>query len=211
LRRERLGCSRLKIRWTELTSTYTWQEFSMLEKLLERIARALDKAALPYMIIGGQAVLLYGEPRLTKDIDITLGAGLERLPEVIAAASTAELKLLVDPELFTRQTMVLPCSDAESGIRVDFILSFSPFEQIAISRARPVRMGTTDVKFASLEDLTIHKLIAGRARDLEDVTSILLKNPDTDLSYIRHWLHEFEAATDEPFAERLSAVLKEIG
>jgi len=25
------------------------------------------------MVIGGQAVLLYGEPRLTKDIDITLG------------------------------------------------------------------------------------------------------------------------------------------
>jgi len=182
----------------------------MLEKLLERIARALDKAGLPYMIIGGQAVLLYGEPRLTKDIDITLEAGLERLPEVIAAALSAELKLLVEPEPFTRQTMVLPCSDAESGIRVDFILSFSPFEQIAISRARLVRMGTTEVKFASIEDLTVHKLIAGRARDLEDVTTILLKNRDVDLSYIRYWLHEFEAATGEPFAERLSAVLKEI-
>jgi hypothetical protein len=31
------------------------------------------------MIIGGQAVLLYGEPRLTRDIDITLGVSAEHL------------------------------------------------------------------------------------------------------------------------------------
>jgi hypothetical protein len=31
------------------------------------------------MVIGGQAVLLYGEPRLTKDIDIALGIGIDGL------------------------------------------------------------------------------------------------------------------------------------
>ena len=35
------------------------------------------------MVIGGQAVLVYGEPRFTKGIDITLGAGVERLDEVL--------------------------------------------------------------------------------------------------------------------------------
>ena len=45
----------------------------MFEELIVKIARELKKADLPYMIIGGQAVLLYGAPRLTKDIDITLG------------------------------------------------------------------------------------------------------------------------------------------
>jgi hypothetical protein len=44
----------------------------MFEKLLSKIGRCLDKHSLPYMIIGGQAVLLYREPRLTRDIDITL-------------------------------------------------------------------------------------------------------------------------------------------
>lgn len=29
------------------------------------------------MIIGGQAVMVYGEPRLTKDIDITLGVDIK--------------------------------------------------------------------------------------------------------------------------------------
>ncbi|GAH87084.1 unnamed protein product, partial [marine sediment metagenome] len=30
------------------------------------------------MIIGGQAVLLYGEPRLTRDIDVTLGDDIDK-------------------------------------------------------------------------------------------------------------------------------------
>ena len=45
----------------------------MFESLIVKIAEELKKADLSYMIIGGQAVLLYGTPRLTKDIDITLG------------------------------------------------------------------------------------------------------------------------------------------
>ncbi len=44
----------------------------MSQNLLTRLARALDEAHIPYMIIGGQAVLLYGEPRLTRDVDVTV-------------------------------------------------------------------------------------------------------------------------------------------
>jgi len=51
----------------------------LFEELLARIASALSRGNLPYMVIGGQAVLLYGEPRLTKDIDITLGIPIDRL------------------------------------------------------------------------------------------------------------------------------------
>lgn len=42
----------------------------MFQKLLTKIAQKLNSFQLPSMVIGGQAVLLYGEPRLTKDIDI---------------------------------------------------------------------------------------------------------------------------------------------
>jgi hypothetical protein len=57
----------------------------MFENLLERIAQSLKNNGIPYMVIGGQAVLLYGEPRLTKVIDITLGADLTRLQDVLSA------------------------------------------------------------------------------------------------------------------------------
>jgi len=171
----------------------------MFKELLEEIARALDESAIPYMVIGGQAVLVYGEPRLTKDIDVTLGADLERLQDVLAAARRAGLSPLVDPEEFTRQTMVLPCSHAATGIRVDLIFSNSPFERQAIARANRVKIGVTEVCFASADDLIIHKIIAGRPRDLEDVRCILLKNPAVDRKYVRRWLEEFSSALGEPF------------
>lgn len=54
----------------------------MIEELIARIARSLDNEKVPYMIIGGQAVLLYGRPRLTRDIDITLGVDTNRFEDL---------------------------------------------------------------------------------------------------------------------------------
>ena len=67
----------------------------MLESLLEKTAAALENAAIPYMIIGGQAVLVYGEPRLTKDIDITLGVGLDRLAATPRVSQTHRFLALI--------------------------------------------------------------------------------------------------------------------
>ena len=165
----------------------------MYTSVLEKIARTLSVAAIPYMIIGGQAVLLYGEPRLTKDVDVTLGVDLEGLPEMIRLIEQMQFDLLADPETFTRQTLVLPCQDPDTGVRVDFIFSFSAFEQEALRRVNGVLINDTEVCFASIEDLIIHKMEAGRPRDLEDVKSVLNRNPDIDASYLRYWLQAFSA------------------
>ncbi len=34
------------------------------------------------------------------------------------------------------------------------------------------------------------KIFAGRPRDIEDARTVLLKNPDIDVQYIRKWLKE---------------------
>lgn len=162
------------------------------------------------MLIGGQAVLVYGEPRLTKDIDISLGTGPEKLPDVLAIARNLKLKVLVEsPQEFVRETMVLPCLESESGIRVDFIFAVSPYEQRALERVHQVKIGSAQVRFASPEDLIIHKMIAGRPRDLEDVQSVLLKNPGVELAYIRRWLMEFSVALKEPFDKSFEELLRE--
>jgi hypothetical protein len=182
----------------------------MFECLLEKIALALDQAAVPYMVIGGQAVLLHGEPRLTKDIDVTLGVGLDRLQEIRSLVNTIGLSPLVDPEDFTLRTMVLPCSDPDSGIRVDFVFSFSPYERHAIASALRVRIRNADVRFATAEDLVIHKVIAGRPRDLEDVRIILLKNLGIDIDYVRRWLSDFTSALAEDFSSRFEKIWESV-
>lgn len=164
------------------------------------------------MVIGGQAVLVYGEPRLTKDIDVTLGVGLDRLDAV--ERLTARLHLRILPKAlreFVKKTMTLPALEEKSGIRVDFIFSFSPYERQAIERARTVRFGRTPVKFASLEDLIIHKLIAGRPRDLEDVKSVVLKNPRYNRAYITGWLKKFDQSLGGNFLNVFRKVEKELG
>jgi len=163
------------------------------------------------MIIGGQAVLLYGEIRLTKDIDITLGTGIEGLNKIKDIISFLDFKVLVDDlEDFVKKTMVIPVIDEKSNIRIDFILSFSPYERQAINRARIIKLGKSTVKFASLEDIVIHKIIAGRARDIEDVRSILIKNSSYDREYIFMWLKEFDLSLEENFCEKFKDVMKNL-
>lgn len=183
----------------------------MFQKLIAKIASKLNELGIPYMVIGGQAVLLYGEPRMTKDIDITLGVGVDELTKIILLAGDLKLRILPErPEEFVNQFMVIPVIDEKSGIKVDFIFSFTFYEKEAISRARKINIEKISVNFASLEDIIIHKIFAGRARDLEDVRIILLKNPNYNKGYILKWLAEFDKSLGEEYIGRFEGILKEL-
>jgi hypothetical protein len=162
-------------------------------KLIARLTRELRARQLSFMLIGGQAVLLHGEPRLTQDIDVTLGIGPNRLDEVLAACRALGLQPLPsDTERFVRDTFVLPAADPKSGIRVDLIFSTTVYEATAIGRAVRVELAGELVPFASAEDLILHKLFAGRARDLEDAHGVVRrKGPDLDWAYLRRWAADF--------------------
>lgn len=183
----------------------------MFQNLLKRIGRGLDKIGIPYMVVGGQAILLYGEPRLTKDIDITLGVGIDELEKIKSVTKKLKLKALVNKvDAFVKETMVLPVIDERSAIRVDFIFSHSLYEKHAIQRAKNIEFGKTTVRFASLEDVVIYKVIAGRPRDIEDIKSVLLKNPRYDTAYITKWLKDFDRSLGENFLETFKRIVKEI-
>ena len=161
----------------------------MFEKLLVSIAKQFDKNNIPYIIIGGQAVLLYGEPRLTKDIDITIGLNIDMVDKIVKIMQEISLKPLPkDIHQFVKQTMVLPLIEPGSGTRVDVIFSFSQFEQEALKRANVVTIKNTGVRYASLEDMIIFKVFSGRPRDIEDARKILVKNKNADIKFIKEQL-----------------------
>jgi hypothetical protein len=169
----------------------------MFEELIVRLASEFKRADLAYMIIGGQAVLLYGNPRMTKDIDITLGVNVDELGRVIGIVEAALLEVIPrNFKDFVERTFVLPTRDPVTNIRVDFIFSFSPYERQAIARARAIILQETPVMFATLEDIIIHKIFAGRPRDIEDVQSMIIKNPGFDRDYTRKWLKQFDESQD---------------
>ena len=165
----------------------------MFEKLIRKTAQQLDKEKIPYMIIGGQAVLLYGTPRLTRDIDITLGIDVDKFLSIKNLCKKLNFNILPkNPEGFAKSTNVLPVEESKLKIRIDFIFSFMPYEKQAIEKAKKVLIDGYPVKFASCEDVIIHKMFAGRAIDEEDVKNILTKNKNKiDFKYIGKWLLEF--------------------
>lgn len=185
----------------------------MIEKLIKKIALHLDKNQIPYMIIGGQAVLLYGTPRLTRDIDITLGIDTDKFLLIEKICKKLGLKILPrNPKDFARETKVLPAEETKLKIRVDFIFSFTPYEKQAIMRRKNVPMNGYPVKFASCEDVIIHKMFAGRAIDKEDVKNILIKNRNKiNLKYIKRWLLSFNRLSEQRGILRsFNSLLKQI-
>lgn len=185
----------------------------MIEKLIKRIAKHLDEFQIPYMIIGGQAVLLYGTPRLTRDIDMTLGIDTDKYLLIEKVCKKSGLKILPEnPEEFAKETKVLPVEETRLKIRVDFIFSFTPYEKQAIERTRIILMNGYSVKFASCEDVIIHKMFAGRAIDEEDVKNILIKNRNKiDIEYIRKWLSEFGRVPEQRgILEKFNSLLGQI-
>lgn len=183
----------------------------MFEELLKALAQGLDRARLPYMVFGGQAVLLYGEPRLTRDIDITVGVEPSQSAPVLAVIAQLGLHVLIsDVEDFLRQTFVLPVLHRESGVRIDFVFAQTQYEHQAISRARDVPLAEVNVRFVSLDDLIVQKVIAGRPRDLEDVKTVVLKNPGFDRAYVEKWLQEFDQETDSRFQLTFQQMMAEL-
>jgi len=185
---------------------------STASQLLAALAQHLDKRGVPYMIIGGQAVLVYGEPRVTRDIDVTVGLTPARFHDILPIVEAVGLTPLVDaPEAFARQNFVVPYDHRPTGLRVDVIFSFTPYEEEALRRARAISVGGQRVRFASPEDVVVHKIFAGRPRDLEDARGILAKTPAIDQGYVRRWLRELAAVSDRPLEDVFATLARELG
>ncbi|MFI5144852.1 MAG: nucleotidyltransferase [Ignavibacteria bacterium] len=179
-----------------------------LNKILECLAESFEKAKIPYMVVGGQAVLVYGEPRLTNDVDFNLGIGPQDADKLLNIGKELGLNVLVkEPYEFVIRNYVLPMADPESGLRMDFIFGITDYEKIAIARAKDISIENRMVKYCSKEDLIIFKMIAARPRDIEDVKSILLKNDNVDKPYIIKWLKVLSVDSENNYFKSFNDLL----
>ncbi|MDI3467219.1 MAG: hypothetical protein OJF50_006040 [Nitrospira sp.] len=71
-------------------------------------------------------------------------------------------------------------------------------------------IGQAPVRFATAEDLIVHKMLAHRPRDIEDVRNVMLRQPRPDLTYIRRWLTQFSQALAQPLDEEFEQLLQEL-
>jgi hypothetical protein len=117
---------------------------SDLERALASLAQFLEKWQVPYMVIGGIANLVWGEPRATLAVDASVLVEETAWPELIAALRRAFRVVPKDPLAFVRDTHVLPL-DTDEGVRIDLLWARLPYERRAIARATVEEVASREI------------------------------------------------------------------
>jgi len=162
------------------------------------LQRRLDDAGIPSIVIGGVAVAVWGEPRVTRDVDFKVQLGREDAERLMATLAPDYVSLLPDARKALRQQAMVFVQDI-AGTRLDLLLADTPYDVLAIQRGRDVELqpGVT-IRVCSPEDLVIYKLISTRLRDHEDAQGVIRRQgSNLDDEYVLDWLHQFEQALDD--------------
>lgn len=175
----------------------TMETYPNLVKRAALAQLALSDAGIDSIVIGGLAVAIWGEPRLTRDVDLKVLLQRDRADELVKALPSGFRCLADHPEATLRRVGFLFAQDA-AGVRIDFLLAETGFDVEALSRKRQVEMMAESIGICTPEDLIIYKMISTRPRDHDDVRGVIRRQQDKlDDEYITSWLYQFEQAVDD--------------
>ena len=164
--------------------------------LLRALSKALSAHGCRWYLFGAQAVTIWGRPRLTTDVDVTVeiaSAGSEALVAVLGAAGFRLSEAFSDQ--FVRSTRVLPLIHIDSTMPLDVVLAGPGLEEQFLDRVIAGQVGDFMVPVISPEDLVLTKVLAGREKDVGDLRGVLHARADSlDLDYIRRTLRVIEEA-----------------
>ncbi len=163
---------------------------------LRQLAKFLKETGVDYAVLGGIAVSVYSEPRMTQDIDLNIIMDIKDLPEFLKKSRDyGFLPIPADIHKFVEETGVIPMKFSKSGVigKFDFIIAQNPIEFAGIKRASFKKIYDVNVKLVTAEDLLLHKLLSERPRDHEDAKGILLRQgKQLNLEYVAAWLKKID-------------------
>jgi hypothetical protein len=153
----------------------SWPDFSPVALLRHLVAHGVD-----FVVVGGIAMIMHGSPRVTRDLDICYSADPTNLDVLGAALIELDARLRDVPDdvpfvpdgRMLRRTMILTLTTREGPIDLIAQPPGAPSFQELRSRAERVDVDGVAVLVASLDDLTVMKKAAGRARDQVDLAEL---------------------------------------
>lgn len=166
-----------------------------------------------FCFIGGIAIQRWGEPRLTKDLDVTLLAGFGGEEKYVDILLRHFQSRIGGAREFALRNRVLLLKTGE-GIGIDVALGALPFEEEAVRRSQMLEFapGIT-LRTCTAEDLVVMKAFASRPLDWNDVRGILVRQGTgrLDWPYIRRQLQPLCEVKDAPeIPTRLEMLRREI-
>jgi len=170
-----------------------------LDEAVIEVCQFLEQSGIRYGLMGGYALQLWGEPRTTRDIDIEIMID-ENEKETVFKHLLAHFRPRIQHALdFALRHRVLLIY-ASNGIPIDISLAPPGYGELIAERCQKVSLlpDKPPVSVLSAEDIIIHKCIANRPIDSQDIQSILIRQGDRiDLEYIRHCLAAFAPYVEE--------------
>lgn len=140
------------------------------------IQRFCTSAGWKFCFIGGVAVQHWGEPRLTRDADLTVFTGVgdePRYVDALLSSFAARMEGMRDFALRHRVVLLR----ASNGIPLDVSLGALDFESAAVERSEIVEIADgVRLRLCSADALIVFKVFAGRPQDWLDVEGIVAKS-----------------------------------
>jgi len=145
-----------------------------------------------FYFIGGIVVQIWGRPRLTTDLDITVFTNLTNEPSYIQAFIERYKAKFSGSEAFALTNRILPI-ETEEKIGIDVTLGglADSNPQLARSTYQPFTDGIS-LKICSAEDLVVLKTAAWRPQDIFDIEGVLIKQSVLDWEYIGQQLTQID-------------------
>lgn len=180
-------------------------------ELLSAFDRAMRRGRWRWYVFGAQAVVAYGRPRMTADVDITVDIPATRWRVLVDTVADFGFVLRFPlPSDFEGHFM--PMRHEPTSMPVDLTLARPGLHREFIARSRRIDVGGAKVPVISAEDLVAIKILAGRRKDIEDVQGILLeRRSKLDFERIDEVLVALESATgDARLRGRLQRCLRRV-
>lgn len=157
-----------------------------------------DRQGWRSCFIGGLAVQRWGEPRVTRDIDLTLVAGFGREDQFINKLTAAYPSRIEDAANFARRNRVLLLKTPAS-IGIDISLGALQFERELVERATSFSFAPdVAIRTCSAEDLIVLKLFASRPLDIRDAEGVALREKgQLDWRYVENRLRPLAEAKED--------------
>ncbi len=177
------------------------------------VQRVLQSEGWRFCFIGGLAVIRWGQPRATQDVDVSLFVEFGQEAAYVDHLLRALSPRIPDARDFALANRVLLLS-ASNGTPVDIALAGFPYEERVIERATAFRFADDlSLITASAEDLLVLKAFAARPRDWDDVRTIVARSSsEMDWTYVVRELDALcELKDDRGPIEQLEQIRLEVG
>jgi hypothetical protein len=160
--------------------------------VLKLVTARLDLAGIAYMITGSIAAGLYGQPRMTRDIDVVAvlyPAHATRLVESLAPEFSCDLET-IRTAIAARRIFNIVHEDTAHKIDI-IVREDRDYEVEKFERRRRADVGGQAIWVISPEDLVLSKLVWAKDSrselQLRDVRSIIALQPQLDWLHIDRW------------------------